>query len=309
MRVEFAYAVSIPAAVEMLTACSKKSDGMAGAGESAVTVAKASASKMPVVVRSHAARLTGSIARLGKDNENGARLAVEENTTQGPTAVSQKIQLELDVQRIAPMANVAADSKGSADESAQTARASSAKTVAREATQDLVTGVRAILTNIKRVQPDGMTSGGMRATGGRPIEQVAAPGSRAQILGGGSVCTGKVGELAGSAGQNPVSSEAALVPSDMTQGTGFYKQDGIRSHTLVQSDAPFPHEALCVNVDAMKRAHSIDAPEVLAAMPRAGYNRITGHIAFDDKGDLKEGAITLYDFKDSNRAVLDAVEM
>ncbi|MFP3180683.1 MAG: hypothetical protein RXS25_08015 [Paraburkholderia sp.] len=309
MRVKFAYAVSIPAAVEMLTACSKKSVGMAGAGESAVTMIEAPASKMPIVMIGHVTRLTGSIAQLGKDNENGARLAVEEITTQGLTVVCQKIQPELDAHRIAPTADVAADSKGSAGESAHTARASSAKTVAREATHDLAKGIRAILTNIKRVQPDGMKSGRMHATGGRPAKQTAAPGSRAKILGGGGVCTVKVGELAGSAGQNPVSAEAAFVLSDMTQETAFYRQDGDRFHTLVQSDAPFTYEALCVNVDAMKRAHSIDAPEVLAAMPRAGYNRITGHIAFDDNGDLKEGAITLYDFKDSNQAVLDAVEM
>jgi len=48
---------------------------------------------------------------------------------------------------------------------------------------------------------------------------------------------------------------------------------------------------------------------VLAAMPCPDYDRVTGSIAFDDKGDLKEGAITLYDFKDSEAAVLEAVEM
>lgn len=307
MRVKFAYAVSIPAAVEMLTACSKKSDGMAG--EFASVTAEASASKAPIITICHATPLTGRIADFGKDNENGARLAVQEITTQGLTVVGQKIQPELGAKLVAPMADAPAYGKGSADKSAKAAQASGTKTVAREATHDQATDVRAILTNIKRVQPDGTKSGRMHATGGPLAEQAAELDIRAKILGGDGVCTDKVGELAGSAGQNPVSSKAALVLSDLTQGVGFTKKDEDRFHTPVQSDAPFTYEALYVIVDAMKRANSIDAPEVLAAMPGAGYHRVTGHIAFDDKGDLKEGAITLYDFRDSNHAVLDAVEM
>ena len=199
--------------------------------------------------------------------------------------------------------------KWCAGEPAKTAHASSAKVVAGEAANDQAADFRAFLTRIKCVQPDVMASGGMNATGGPRMEYAARPGIRAKILGGDGVWTDKVGELAKSAVQNPVSPEAALALSDMTRGANFGKTDEGRSDTPVQSDAPFMYEALYVSVDAIKRAHSIDAPEVLAAMPSTGYDRVTGRIAFDDKGDLKEGAITLYDFKDSEAAVLEAVEM
>src|ERR1700675_4640720 len=46
----------------------------------------------------HVAPLTGGIAHLGKDNENGARLAVEEINAKGLTIGGQKITLELDAQ-------------------------------------------------------------------------------------------------------------------------------------------------------------------------------------------------------------------
>src|ERR1700758_5692014 len=51
-----------------------------------------------VVKIGHVAPLTGGIAHLGKDNENGARLAVDEINTQGLTIDGHKIQLELDAQ-------------------------------------------------------------------------------------------------------------------------------------------------------------------------------------------------------------------
>ncbi|MBI0326666.1 branched-chain amino acid ABC transporter substrate-binding protein [Burkholderia plantarii] len=51
-----------------------------------------------VVKIGHVAPLTGGIAHLGKDNENGARLAVEEINAKGLTIGGQKITLQLDAQ-------------------------------------------------------------------------------------------------------------------------------------------------------------------------------------------------------------------
>ena len=51
-----------------------------------------------VVKIGHVAPLTGGIAHMGKDNENGARLAVEEINAKGLTIGGQKITLELDAQ-------------------------------------------------------------------------------------------------------------------------------------------------------------------------------------------------------------------
>ncbi|MFL6645667.1 MAG: branched-chain amino acid ABC transporter substrate-binding protein [Paraburkholderia fungorum] len=399
MRVKFAYTVSIVTAVAMLTACGKKQDGEVGAGASAATVAAAPASEAIVVKIGHAAPLTGPIAHLGKDNENGARLAVEEINTQGLTIDGHKIQLELDAEddaadpktgtaaaeklvedhvvavvghlnsgvsipaskiysdagivQISPSSTnpgytqqgfkttyrvVATDAqqgpalanyatkvlgakriaivddstvygKGLADEFAKTVQASGAKVVAREATNDRATEFQAVLRKIRRVQPDVIMFGGMDATGGPFAKQAAALGIRAKILGGDGVCTDKVGELAGTAVQNLVCSEAGLALSKMDKGADFEKKYVDRFHTPVQIYAPFTYDAVYVIVDAMKRANSIEAPKVLAAMPSTDYNGVIGHIAFDDKGDLKEGAITLYDFKDGKKAVLDVVKM
>jgi branched-chain amino acid transport system substrate-binding protein len=398
MRVKFAHAVTIAAAVALLAACSKKGDGEAGAGASAAAAA-APASDATIVKIGHAAPLTGGIAHLGKDNENGARLAVEEINTQGLTIDGRRIHLELDAQddaadpkvgtevaeklvgdhvvavvghlnsgvsipaskiysdadiveispsstnpaytrqgfkttyrvvatdaqqgpalanyatkalnakRIAVVDDATAYGKGLADEFAKTAEASGATIVAREATNDKATDFRAILTKIKSVQPDVIMFGGMDATGGPFTKQAAALGIRAKILGGDGVCTDKVGELAGTAVQNLVCSEAGLALSKMDKGADFAKKYDDRFHTPVQIYAPFTYDAVYVIVDAMKRANSIDAPKVLAAMPSTDYNGVIGHIAFDDKGDLKEGAITLYDFKDGKKAVLDVVKM
>ncbi|HLX01553.1 MAG TPA: branched-chain amino acid ABC transporter substrate-binding protein [Trinickia sp.] len=51
-----------------------------------------------VVKIGHVAPLTGQIAHLGKDNENGARLAIEEINAKGLVIGGQKVTLELDGQ-------------------------------------------------------------------------------------------------------------------------------------------------------------------------------------------------------------------
>jgi branched-chain amino acid transport system substrate-binding protein len=57
-----------------------------------------SASADTIVKIGHVAPLTGGIAHLGKDNENGARLAVEEINVKGLIIHGQKVKLELDAQ-------------------------------------------------------------------------------------------------------------------------------------------------------------------------------------------------------------------
>lgn len=60
--------------------------------------AASNASADQVIKIGHVAPLTGGIAHLGKDNENGARLAVEEINAKGLTIGGQKITLQLDPQ-------------------------------------------------------------------------------------------------------------------------------------------------------------------------------------------------------------------
>jgi branched-chain amino acid transport system substrate-binding protein len=59
----------------------------------------------------------------------------------------------------------------------------------------------------------------------------------------------------------------------------------------------------------MKRANSVETAKILAAMPQTQMKGLIGNIAFDDKGDLKESVITLYDYKDKKKSVLEIIKM
>src|SRR6202045_514217 len=67
-------------------------------GSSLIVFGASSAMADQVVKIGHVAPLTGGIAHLGKDNENGARLAVEEINAKGLVIGGHKVTLELDAQ-------------------------------------------------------------------------------------------------------------------------------------------------------------------------------------------------------------------
>jgi branched-chain amino acid transport system substrate-binding protein len=59
-----------------------------------------------------------------------------------------------------------------------------------------------------------------------------------------------------------------------------------------------------VLVDAMKRANSVDPVKYLPEVGKTSYDGVTGKIEFDEKGDIKNGAITVFEIKDGKLATL-----
>jgi branched-chain amino acid transport system substrate-binding protein len=106
-----------------------------------------------------------------------------------------------------------------------------------------------------------------------------------------------------------VCSEAGMALSKMAQGADFQRRYKERFNSDVQIYAPFTYDAVYVLVDSMKRANSTDPSKILLVMPDTKMTGLIGNIAFDNKGDMKEGVITLYDFKDKKKTVLEVIKM
>jgi len=68
------------------------------------------------------------------------------------------------------------------------------------------------------------------------------------------------------------------------------------------------YDAVMVFIEAMKRAGSSDPAKFLPEVGKTGYNGVIGPIAFDDKGDLKNGPITVYVVKGGKWEALETVK-
>ena len=62
----------------------------------------------------------------------------------------------------------------------------------------------------------------------------------------------------------------------------------------MQIYSPYSYDAVYVIAEAIKRAGKADRAAITAAMPATNYTGLTGQIAFDDKGDIKGAAISIF---------------
>ncbi|MGH6643758.1 MAG: branched-chain amino acid ABC transporter substrate-binding protein [Bradyrhizobium sp.] len=376
-----------------LAACGKKEEPAKAAAAKAPAAAPAE-----VVKIGHVAPLTGGIAHLGKDNENGARLAIEEinaagglkigdktykldlvaeddkadpkegtlaaqkivdsgavavvgHLNSGTSIPASKIYSDANVTQISPsatnpklteqgfkttfrvvandnqqggvLANYANDAlkaktiaiiddrtaygQGLADVVERVSKEKGIKVVAREFTNDKATDFNAILTKVRATKPDVVMYGGMDATAGPMAKQMVQLGIKAPLLAGDGVCSPEFIKLAGDAAGILHCSQAGEAVEKLAKGQEFVDKYKKRFNSEVQVYSPYSYDAVFVITEAMKRAGKTDRASITAAMPATNYPGLTGQVAFDDKGDIKGGAISMFKVKDGKMEYISTV--
>lgn len=136
----------------------------------------------------------------------------------------------------------------------------------------------------------------------------AALGNGAQIiLGGGGVKPARVVERAASARRNRSRPGGESPLPGTANGADVMRYDEARLPTPAQAAAPFMRDAVCVNVDARKRAASAGGFAGLSGMPSTERQPALGGLAGNPADSRNDGAKTLYDFKEARKTVLDVV--
>jgi len=369
-------------------------------GAAVVLLAGAASAQDMVVKIGHVGPTSGGIAHLGKDNENGAKMAIDELNAKGVTIGGKKVKLELvaeddagdpkqgtavaqklvdskvngvvghlnsgtsipaskvysdaGIPQISPSATnpkytrqgfkttfrVVADDvhlggtlgryavkelkgksiaviddrtaygQGVAEEFEKSAKAAGATIVGHEFTTDKSTDFNAILTKLKSAKPDVLFFGGMDAVGGPMLKQVKQLGLNVKFMGGDGLCTGELPKLAGDAigEEMVVCAEAGGVDGDFKQPLEDFKAKfKTKNGVEVQIYAPYVYDAVNVLAEAMVKAGSSDPAKYLPEVGKTQYKGVTGPIAFDEKGDIKNGALTLFTYKGGARTQIAVV--
>jgi branched-chain amino acid transport system substrate-binding protein len=195
--------------------------------------------------------------------------------------------------------------QGVADEFEKGVKGAGGKTVGREFTNDKATDFTAILTSLKAKKPDIVFFGGMDAVAGPMLRQMKQLGIEAKFMGGDGICSGELPKLAaGTMGDGQVvCAEAGGVEGESKQSLDVFKADFKKKYNAdVQIYAPYVYDAVNVMVDAMVKAGSAEPAKYLPVLAKTtGYKGVTGTISFDNKGDIKNGALTLFTYKGGTR--------
>jgi branched-chain amino acid transport system substrate-binding protein len=201
--------------------------------------------------------------------------------------------------------------QGVADEFEKGAKSKGGSIVGREFTSDKATDFTAILTSLKAKKPDIVFFGGMDAVAGPMMRQMKQLGIEAKFMGGDGICTGELPKLAAGtmADGQVVCAEAGGVEGAAKKSMDdFYAAFKKKYNADVQVYAPYVYDAVNVMVAAMVKAGSAEPAKYLPVLAKTeGYKGVTGTIAFDNKGDIKNGALTLYTYKGGKREQIAVV--
>ena len=232
------------------------------------------------------AKLGGTLARYAVDTLQAKNIAViDDRTTYG---------------------------QGVASEFAKNAKGSGVKIVGKEFTSATATDYTAILTSIRAKKPDLIFFGGMDAVAGPMLKQMKNLGITAKFMGGDGICTDALGRLAGDA----VGAEGKVICAEAGGVTGAEQEKTMADFRArfrqktgqdVQLYAPYVYDAVMVMAAAMQKAGSAEPTKYLPELKKIAYRGVTGDIRFDSKGDIENGALTLFTYKDGKKAKLDVI--
>ena len=218
---------------------------------------------------------------------------------------------ELKGQSIAVIDDRTAYGQGVADEFEKGVKAAGGKVVGREFTNDKATDFSAILTSLKAKKPDVVFFGGMDAVAGPMLRQMKQLGIEAKFVGGDGICSGELPKLAaGTMGDSQVyCAEAGGVEGDSKKSSDAFKAKFKEKYKVdVQIYAPYVYDAVNVLVAAMVKAGSSEPAKYLAVLAKTeAYKGVTGTISFDNKGDIKNGALTMYTYKGGEKSQIAVV--
>lgn len=184
--------------------------------------------------------------------------------------------------------------EGIATEFRKAAEAKGAKIVATEHTDDKAVDFAAILTKIKATKPDVIFFGGMDPQAAPMSLQMKKLGIKAVLLMGDGGCTADFLKNAGASAEGQYCSKPGVPTEQMPGGPAFIDKYKAKYNAPIQLYAPYAYDAVMVVVEAIKRAGSADSAAILAELPKTQYKGVTTDIAFDEKGDIKDAAVTLY---------------
>jgi len=244
-----------------------------------------------------------------RQNFPGAFRVVASDVKLGSTLGKYAIET-LQAKNIAVIDDRTTYGQGVADEFVKGTKKPGVKVVGREFTSAAATDYTAILTSIKAKKPDLIFFGGMDSVAGPMLKQIKALGIQAVFMGGDGMCTDALGRLAGAGlGEGRVfCAEAGGVKGPQEKGMEDFRARYKKKFNMdVQLYAPYVYDSVMVMATAMQNAKSADPAKYLPELKKIKYEGVTGTIQFDDKGDIRDGALTLFTYKGGKRTKIDVV--
>lgn len=227
--------------------------------------------------------------------------------TQQGSVIGKFVVEKLKAKRVAIIDDRSAYGQGLADEFEKAAKAAGAEIVKREFTSDKETDFTSILTTIKGVKADVIFFGGADAQSGPMAKQKKRLGITAPLVSGEMTRSDTFLKLAGADAEGTIASMAGVPLEQMPGGKAFLERYKAK-YGEMEIYTPYGYDATRVLLAAMKKADSVVPAKYLPALAQISHSGVTSaKIAYDGKGDLKDGGITVFKVQQGKWTVLETI--
>ncbi|MDR3100011.1 MAG: branched-chain amino acid ABC transporter substrate-binding protein [Paraburkholderia sp.] len=207
---------------------------------------------------------------------------------------------EIKARRIAIVDDRSAFGQGEADVFERTVKAHGGTVVTREFAMSDAGDTIDFGPQLARIQAAGtdlLYFGGLARQAAALVRQMKAHSMNAQFVGGGGVAFPEFARLAGTAGEGALAWEYGRPLAQLPEGPRFAQRFKRRFGAEVLAYAPFGYDAAWAAIHAMAAARSANPEVWRGALQTLSFDGVTGRIAFDERGALRNGASTLYRLK------------
>jgi branched-chain amino acid transport system substrate-binding protein len=210
----------------------------------------------------------------------------------------------LKLKKLAVIDDSTAYGQGLADEFVAAVKASGGQVIRREHTNDKAVDFSAVLTSIKALNPDAIFFGGYDQQAAPMARQMKELGMKTKLMGGETMNSAKFIELAGPAAEGHIASTPGAALESRPGGKEFAARFKARFGQDIGLYAPYFYDGVMLIGAAMKAADSTDPAKYLPALAKIKYPGITADFAFDPKGELTHGLLTIFEVKNGKWQVI-----
>ncbi|MGF6767674.1 branched-chain amino acid transport system substrate-binding protein [Paraburkholderia sp. GAS199] len=165
--------------------------------------------------------------------------------------------------------------------------------VDHEYVDDKTVDFSGVLTTLKAKHVDVLFFGGLDTEEAQVARRMKQLNIKATLLGAGGTSHTFV-QLAGAGANGVIALEPGRPLEEMPGGKQFDAAYRARYHHPVELHAPFAYDATATFIEAVEKTQSTDPATLTKAVHAISRQGVTGTIAFDEQGNLRNPAFTIF---------------
>jgi len=214
--------------------------------------------------------------------------------------------IKLGVKTVSIIDDRTAYGQGLADEFEKVAKSIGMQVLGRQSIAEKATEFAPILATLKGQKPDAIFYGGAAPQAAPLVRQLKQQGIKSLFLGGDGICSSEMGRLGGDAMGSYIYCTQGRSMLESAEGKNFTADFRKKFNRLPDVYAASFFDGLNLMVEAMKIAGSIEPKQYAIALKKVQYKGIAGNYRFDERHDLKDAPVTVFQFNGAEPAAISS---